>query len=81
MNVRIPPDFERFARERVEAGAVASEEEAVSVVLRDYLQRLEELRQLVDPALAELDRGDSVVGPEFMADLLAATKANAQNAG
>ena len=62
-----PPEFERFARERVAAGAVASEEEAVSIVLRDYLDRVEELRDLVDPALAELERGESVDGPEFMA--------------
>ena len=71
MNVRIPPEFERFARERVAAGAVASEEEAVSIVLRDCLDRLEELRDLVDPVLAELERGESVDGAEFMARLRA----------
>ena len=77
MNVRIPPEFERFPRERVAAGAVESAEKAVSVVLRDYLDRPGELRRLVDPALAELDRGDSVDGPEFMAKLFA--EMNPQN--
>ena len=70
MNVRIPPEFERLAGERVEAGAVGSEEEAVSVVRQDYLDRLVELRRLVDPALAELDRSDSADGPESMTRLL-----------
>ena len=51
MNVPIPPEFERFARERVAAGAVASEEEAVAVVLRGYLDRVEELRALVDEGI------------------------------
>ena len=34
MDIVIPPEFERFAREQVEAGAVSSEEEAVGDGLR-----------------------------------------------
>ncbi len=81
MNVRIPPEFERFACERVEAGAVTSVEEAVSIVLRDYLERREELQRLLDPALAELDQGESEDGPVFMDRLLAKMKAQAQHIG
>jgi Arc/MetJ-type ribon-helix-helix transcriptional regulator len=58
MVVAIPPEFERYAREAVSAGAFASEQEAVEVVLRDYLSRLAELRTLIDPGLQSLDRGE-----------------------
>ena len=75
MNVPIPPEFETFARRQVQAGAVASEEEAVAVALRRYLQDIEELQALLDPALASLDRGEGVDGETFMRELLAETKA------
>ena len=59
MQVAIPPEFEAFAREQVEAGTYASTEEAVAVALRDYLARLEELRALIDEGL---ESGDPVDG-------------------
>jgi putative addiction module CopG family antidote len=48
MNVTIPPEFEAFAREQIEAGTFTSEEEAVATALHDYLARLKELRALID---------------------------------
>ena len=72
MQVAIPPEFEAFAREQVEAGTYASTEEAVAVALRDYLARLEELRALIDEGL---DSGDPVDGETFLRDLLEETKA------
>jgi putative addiction module CopG family antidote len=51
MNVAIPPEFEAFAREQVEAGTFASAEEAVAMALHDYLARLEEQRALIDEGL------------------------------
>ncbi len=74
MNVPIPAEFERFARERVAAGAVASEAEAVAIVLREYLHRIEELRALIDPGIASLDRGEGADGPAFMLQLMAEQK-------
>ena len=71
---RSQPEFVVFAREQVAAGVVASEEEAAAAALRDYLHKMETLRALVDPALAALDRGDSVDGPAFMRELLEETK-------
>ena len=72
MQVAIPPEFEAFAREQVEAGTYASTEEAVAVALRDYLARLEELRALIDEGL---ESGDPVDGETFLRDLLEETKA------
>ena len=75
MNVAIPLEFEVFAREQVKAGAVSSEEEAVAVALRDYLAQVEELRALIDPAIAEQDRGEGVDGATFMRELIAESRA------
>ena len=75
MQVAIPPAFESFAREQIAAGHVGSEEEAVARVLRDYLDEVRVLRELVDPAIAAADRGDTADGETFMQELLAETKA------
>jgi putative addiction module CopG family antidote len=71
MQVAIPPEFEAFAREQVEAGTYASTEEAVAVALRDYLARLEELRALIDEGLKS---GDPVDGEAVFEELLAELK-------
>ena len=54
MQVAIPPEFEAFAREQVEAGTYASTEEAVAVALRDYLV----VTRGVDPVELERARMD-----------------------
>jgi putative addiction module CopG family antidote len=61
MQVAIPPEFEAFAREQVEAGTFASVEEAVATALRDYLAQLAELRALIDEGL---ESGEPVDGRE-----------------
>jgi putative addiction module CopG family antidote len=58
MNVAIPPEFEAFAREQVAAGRYASEAEVVADALKRYLADREALLALLDPALAQLDRGE-----------------------
>jgi putative addiction module CopG family antidote len=72
MNVAIPPEFEAFAREQVEAGTFASAEEAVATALHDYLARLEELRFLINEGL---ESGGAVDGESFLRDLLDETRA------
>lgn len=58
MNVRIPPEFEVFAREQVAAGRYAAEADVVADALRQYLADREVLLALLDPAIAQLDRGE-----------------------
>ena len=65
MNVSIPREFEVFARAQVAAGRYASEAEVVADALRQYLADREALLALLDPALAQLDRGE---GRPFDAD-------------
>ena len=75
MDISVPPEFEALARERVRAGLVQSEEEAVIRVLRDYAAHIEAVRALLDPALAETDRGETIDGHEFMLGLIKETRA------
>ena len=76
MQVAIPPEIEVFAREQVAAGTFPSEEAAFADALRRHLARVEELRALIDPAIAEAERGDTTDGRAFLRDL--ADKARAR---
>ena len=74
MNVAIPIEFESFAREQVESGAVGSPEEAVAVALRAYLDDVTATRALIDPAQADIDRGGGVDGDAYMRNLIEETR-------
>ena len=74
MLVAIPAEFESFARDQIAAGVVASEEEAVAVALRGYLDDVKALRALVDPELEAMGRDDTVDGETFMRELLDETE-------
>ncbi len=74
MDVVIPPEFEAVARDQVKAGVFASEEEAVTAVLRHYAAHVAELRALLDPAVAEADRGEGMDGGLFMRELIEDTR-------
>ena len=79
MSMTIPPEFEAFARQQVEAGAFASEQEAVDAALKGYLTDFHELRASLQEAAAELDGGEGVDCESFMIELLTDTKARAAN--
>ena len=70
MQVAIPPEFELFAREQVEAGAFSSEEAAVAAALREHLARVEELRDDVRRGIASLDRGEGLDGQAALQSLI-----------
>jgi putative addiction module CopG family antidote len=78
MNVAIPPEFAAFAKQQVEAGAFASEEEVVAAALREHLARLNELRALIDEGL---DSGEPLDGETFLRELLEETRALAARRG
>ena len=75
MKVTIPPEFEQFAREQVTAGHLASEEEAVAIALRGYLDDVRALQDRLAPALAAADRGEVFDGEQFMNELSEETRA------
>lgn len=77
MSAVITPEFEAFARQQVEAGAFASEQEAVDAALNGYLADFHELRASIQEGIAEEEAGGGVDGETFMAEFLAETKARA----
>lgn len=77
MSATILPEFEAFARQQVEAGVFASEQEAVDAALRGYVEEFHELRASIQEAIAEDEAGGGVDGETFMAELLADAKARA----
>ena len=75
MHAPIPPEFEAYAGDQVAAGLVASEAEAVADVLMRYLKHVEDIRALVDQAIAEADRGEGMDGDTFMEALIEESRA------
>jgi antitoxin ParD1/3/4 len=60
----LPADLAQFVRQQVAAGRYPSETEVVSQGLRllqEHEKKLEELRQMVLPALESLDRGEGIL--------------------
>ena len=80
MQVTLSPEMQEYVAEKVRAGQFASADEAVNFLLaaakgqeRLDPEDVEELRAELDPALAELDRGEYV---EFTAkDVIAQRRA------
>ena len=70
MQVAIPPEFELFARQQVEAGAFPSEEAAVAAALRDHLARVGDLRDDIQRGIASLDRGEGLDGETAITALM-----------
>ena len=77
MSASIPPDFQVFARQQVEAGVFASEQEVIDAALRGYLTTFDDLRTSIQDGLAELDRGEAMDGETFLAKLLLDTEMRA----
>ena len=64
MTVKIPPEFQQFVHQVINAGSYTSEAAVVGEALRLLQQRqrrLEELRREIQPALDGLGRGEGVI--------------------
>ena len=71
MNAAVPPEFEAFAREQVEAGHFASVDDAVAAALRNQLGQIEELRAEIQKGIASLDADEGLDGGAAMRGLIA----------
>jgi antitoxin ParD1/3/4 len=78
MNVKIPPEFERAVKERVESGQYASAEDVFAACLellereeRDYDDKLAWLQSAIDEGMADIERGDVIDGEQAVAEALA----------
>ena len=77
MNVHLTPELEQLVQTKVQSGRYNSASEVVREALRIMEQRdevrsiqLQELRNRMDRALGESDRGDGTDGEEFMQGML-----------
>jgi antitoxin ParD1/3/4 len=78
MNIALKPEQEQFIQSQIDRGRFKSADEAVSQAFkllekqdRDYQHWIEDTRQKVEVAVAELDRGEGVE-----LDLVIADKSN-----
>ncbi|WP_309738486.1 MULTISPECIES: type II toxin-antitoxin system ParD family antitoxin [unclassified Chamaesiphon] len=66
MNIALSPEQEQFIQSQIDRGRFKSAEEAVAQAFkllereREYQSWIEDTRQKVDVAIAELDRGEGV---------------------
>ena len=73
MNISLTPELERMVDNKVKSGRYASASEVIREGLRlleeQEQQRLSEVRQKIDRAIDQLDRGLGIPGPEARARL------------
>jgi antitoxin ParD1/3/4 len=63
MNINLTPDSEQYLREQLASGKFPSADEAISEALRrmrDYEQKVEELRREIAVGIDQADRGLAV---------------------
>lgn len=77
MKVSLKPEQEKFIQSQIANGRFASADEVVDVAFRlleklsdEYAEWVEETRQKVDVAIAEIDRGEVLDGETVVGQLL-----------
>jgi antitoxin ParD1/3/4 len=81
MNLNLKPEWEAFIQQEVLAGKYANYDEAIEAALnllqsKNSVERLAtELREKIDIAAAQLDRGEGLNGDEVIASLRAKLQA------
>lgn len=78
MTITLKPEHEQFIQAQVQAGKFTTAEEALDVALQllanwseGYTEWVEETRQKVDLAMAQIDRGEVLDGETVIAQLQA----------
>ncbi len=81
MNLTLKPELERFIQQEILAGRYSSPDEAIEAALnllqsKNSVDRLAtELREKIDIATAQLDRGEGLNGEDVIASLRAKLQA------
>jgi Arc/MetJ-type ribon-helix-helix transcriptional regulator len=60
VTTEIPPEYQQFVQNMIGSGAFPTEAAVVGEALRMFQQRLDRLRQELQPALDRLDRGEGI---------------------
>jgi antitoxin ParD1/3/4 len=77
MNITLQPEIEQFIQAQIATGRYANAEEVISKALKllekqdkEYQEWVEETRQKVDVAIAELERGEGLDGETVVMQIL-----------
>ncbi|QLE56945.1 type II toxin-antitoxin system ParD family antitoxin [Nostoc sp. TCL26-01] len=77
MNITLKPEIEQFIQAQLATGRYANAEEVISKALKllekqdkEYQEWVEETRQKVDVAIAELERGEGLDGETVVMQIL-----------
>jgi|GEM_PF-2362742 len=69
MVISLPKDLEAFINAEIAHGHASSADDVIAEALRSYREEIEILRDLVQPALDSLDRGEGRPAEAVFADL------------
>ncbi|MCA2630100.1 MAG: type II toxin-antitoxin system ParD family antitoxin [Microcystis sp. M015S2] len=77
MNIQLKPNQEQFIQKQLKSGRFNNSEQVIDTAFylleildEDYLQWVEETRQKIDVAIAELDNGEGLDGEKVINDIL-----------
>ncbi|MCA2814935.1 MAG: type II toxin-antitoxin system ParD family antitoxin [Microcystis sp. M090S1] len=77
MNIQLKPNQEQFIQKQLKSGRFDNSEQVIDTAFylleildQDYLQWVEETRQKIDVAIAELDNGEGLDGEKVINDIL-----------
>jgi antitoxin ParD1/3/4 len=77
MNIKLKPEHEQFIQAQIASGKFTNADEVIDVAFQifakfnsEYIQLVEETRQKVDVAIAELDRGEGLDGETVVMQIL-----------
>ncbi|MDJ0689728.1 MAG: type II toxin-antitoxin system ParD family antitoxin [Xenococcaceae cyanobacterium MO_188.B32] len=77
MNIQLKPEHEKFIQAQIASGNYNSEEEVVDIAFKlleklqsEYIEWIEETRQKVNVAIAEIERGEGLDGETVVNDIL-----------
>jgi len=77
MNIQLKPNQEQFIQKQLKSGRFDNSEQVIDTAFylleildEDYLQWVEETRQKIDVAIAELDNGEGLDGEKVINDIL-----------
>lgn len=77
MNIKLKPEHEQFIQAQIATGRFTNADEVIDIAFQlleklnsDYVQWIEDTRQKVDVAIAEIERGEGLDGETVVTQIL-----------
>lgn len=77
MNIQLKPEHEQFIQDQIASGRFSNSEEVIDIAFQlleklnvEYQQWIEETRQKIDVAIAEIERGEGLDGETVVMNIL-----------